>query len=82
VLKEALQVWKGDRYEDDEEYRQSFLTQRSFLLEQIFSWPCTVVAGKAYVGGKNVHNRRGNIVDFLLKNDLTRSAALVEIKKP
>lgn len=81
-IKEALSVWEAGEHYDDEEFWQVFLTNRSFLLEQLFSWPCTVVAKKAYVGGKNVENRGGNIVDFLVKNQLTHSAALVEIKKP
>lgn len=82
AIREALAVWNSGANEDDEEYWQAFLTERSFLLEQLFSWPCTVVADKAYVGGKNVENRSGNIVDFLVKNQMTDSAALVEIKKP
>jgi hypothetical protein len=81
-IKEALAVWEAGEHDNDEEFWQIFLTDRSFLLEQLFSWPCTVVAEKAYVGGKNVENRSGNIVDFLVKNQLTHSAALVEIKKP
>lgn len=81
-IREALEAWETGEHRDDEEFWQTFLTERSFLLEHIFSWPCTVVAAKAYVGGKNVENRGGNIVDFLVKNHLTDSAALVEIKKP
>ena len=37
---------------------------------------------KAYVGGKNVSNTGGKIVDFLVKNRLTQNAALIEIKTP
>jgi hypothetical protein len=82
AIREALGIWETGEHQDDEEFWQVFLTERSFLLEQIFSWPCTVVAEKAYVGGKNVENRGANIADFLVKNPLTDSAALVEIKKP
>jgi hypothetical protein len=81
-IREALAVWEAHEHDDDEEFWQVFLTERSFLLEQLFSWPCTVVAEKAYVGGKNIEDRSGNIVDFLVKNQMTDSAALVEIKKP
>lgn len=81
-IREALDVWEAGDKDDSEEFWQAFLTKRSFLLEQVFSWPCTVVADKAYVGGKGVENRGGNIVDFLVKNRVTDNAALVEIKKP
>ncbi|MFN2576412.1 MAG: hypothetical protein ABR607_01845 [Pyrinomonadaceae bacterium] len=56
--------------------------ENSFVLEQVFSWPCSIVKDKAYVGGKNVTNTGGKIVDFLLKNRLTQNAALIEIKTP
>lgn len=81
-LKECLEEWRNNEKESSEEFWQKLLTTRSFLLEQIFSWPCTIVADKAYVGGKTVQNTGGHIVDFLLKNRLTSSAALVEIKAP
>jgi hypothetical protein len=82
ALKESLEVWRSHRQESSEEFWHQFLTSRSFLLEQMFSWPCTIVAEKAYVGGKNVQNTGGHIVDFLVKNRLTASAALLEIKTP
>jgi hypothetical protein len=82
ALKESLDVWRSHGNEGNEEFWQEFLTSRSFLLEQMFSWPCTIVAEKAYVGGKTVKNTGGHIVDFLVKNHLTASAALLEIKTP
>ena len=48
----------------------------------MFSWPVTIVKGKAYVGGKSILNTGGGVVDFLLKNEITNNAALVEIKTP
>jgi Domain of unknown function (DUF4263) len=81
-LKEGLEVWHRDGTEGHEEFWQGVLANRSFLLENLFSWPCTVIAQKAYVGGKTVENAGGNIVDFLMRNQLTASAALVEIKTP
>ena len=81
-LRAALSNWEENKENDNEEFWQQSLTQHSFVLEQVFSWPTSIVDGKAYVGGKNVYNRGGNIVDFLIKNRLTRSAALIEIKTP
>jgi hypothetical protein len=36
----------------------------------------------AYIGGKNISNKGGNVIDFLYANDLTTNAALIEIKTP
>jgi hypothetical protein len=81
-LKSALEVWEASSTSSDEEFWQKTLTTHSFVLEQVFSWPTTIVKGKAYVGGKSVLNTGGNIVDFLMRNRLTQSAALIEIKTP
>lgn len=81
-LKQALRTWDANASNADEEFWQQALTEHSFVLEQVFSWPTMVVKGKAYVGGKSVLNTGGNIVDFLVRNYLTSNAALVEIKTP
>lgn len=81
-LKTALEIWQENSGSNDEEYWQSTFTEHSFVLEQVFAWPSAIVKDKAYVGGKNVLNERGNIVDFLVRNRMTHSAALVEIKTP
>jgi hypothetical protein len=82
ALKQALAAWDQNASNPDEEFWQQALTEHSFVLEQVFSWPSTIVKGKAYVGGKSVLNTGGNVVDFLVKNHLTNNAALVEIKTP
>ena len=81
-IRAALACWQENETNSDEEFWQRILTERSFVLEQIFAWPISIVQGKAYVGGKSVYNTRGNLVDFLVRNRLTRSAALIEIKTP
>ena len=81
-LRTALTSWEENRLNDNEEFWQKSLAENSFVLEQVFSWPTSIVCGKAYVGGKNVFNKIGNIVDFLVRNRLTQSAALIEIKTP
>jgi hypothetical protein len=81
-LKTALTTWEQNANNSDEEFWQRTLTEHSFVLEQAFSWPTSIVKGKAYIGGKSVFNTGGNIVDFLMSNSLTRSAALIEIKTP
>lgn len=81
-LKKALSVWEINANNSDEEFWQTNLSEHSFVLEQAFSWPTSIVKGKAYIGGKSVFNTGGNIVDFLMRNRLTQSAALIEIKTP
>ncbi len=81
-LANALQYWRDRFGEKDEEFWQKALADHSFVLEQVYSWPVTVVKDKAYVGGKSVMNTGGGVVDFLVKNGLTQNAALIEIKTP
>lgn len=81
-LKAALNTWKQNQGSSDEEFWQKTLSENSFVLEQVFSWPVSIIKGKAYVGGKTVENTGGNIVDFLMRNDLTQNVALIELKTP
>jgi len=81
-LKTALANWRQNANFSDENLWQDTLTDHSFVLEQVFSWPTTIVKGKAYIGGKTITNTGGNIVDFLVQNRLTQNAALIEIKTP
>ena len=81
-LREVLAIWEAHRESKDEQFWQRELTENSFVLEHVFSWPASIVESKAYVGDKLVMNTGGNLVDFLLRNRLTQSAALVEIKTP
>lgn len=81
-LKTALAVWNENKGNSNEEFWQKTLSKFSFVLSQIFSFPVIVLKDKAYVGGKNIDNARGNLVDFLMANKLTRNAALIEIKTP
>jgi hypothetical protein len=82
TLKSAYDLWNKHKRNPAEEFWQQTLTENSFVLEYVFSWPCTIVKGKAYVGGKNISNTEGKIVDFLVKNRITENAALIEIKTP
>lgn len=81
-LKTAYDLWEQNIGNSDEEFWQKTLTEHSFVLEYVFSWPCSIVKEKAYVGGKSVSNSGGKIVDFLMRNEMTSNAALIEIKTP
>lgn len=87
-LRQAERLWAWfQEHRDDprvakEEVWQKAFVKRQFLLEHLFAQPIAVVKEKAYVGGKSIQNTGGNLVDFLLKNDLTHNAVLLEIKTP
>lgn len=81
-LKKGYEIWLNNNSNSDEEFWQNLFTQNSYLITQLFSYPVVFVKGKAYVGGKSIENKKGNIVDFLLKNQLTENSLLLEIKTP
>lgn len=82
IMKSVLAIWKENSSSSDEDFWQRELTKNSFVLEHVFSWPVTIVKGKAYMGGKSVQDTGGKLVDFLMRNAVTRNAALIEIKTP
>ena len=82
TFKRALKTWSKNRNNADEEFWQNLLANHSFVLEQIFYFPIVIIKSKAYVGGKSVLNRGGNLVDFLIKNKVTKAVGLIEIKTP
>lgn len=65
-----------------EEFWQKLFTDYQWILSQVFSAPCTLLEGKAYVGGKALNNSGGNVCDFLYQNKLTNNVTLIEIKTP
>jgi len=81
-LKNVLEIWKNNMDNYSEEFWQGVLAQNSFLFAQLFSFPVIILENKAYVGGKVINNRGGNVIDFLCANNLTQNVVLVEIKTP
>jgi hypothetical protein len=81
-LKNLLSEWKANTTNDDEEFWQQKLMENAFVLSQVFSFPIFVLKGKAYLGGKGIENKGGNVIDFLCANHLTHNAVLIEIKTP
>lgn len=81
-LRSALEVWRTNTDSNDEEFWQSLFARHSYVLSQLFAYPVVLIKGKAYVGGKDLSNAGGNIVDFLLRAESSGAAVLVEIKTP
>ena len=73
-----------DNLENDSEefWQTTVFKENQWVLAQIFACPCTIFADKAYVGGKGISNRGGNLCDFIYQNKLSQNVALIEIKTP
>lgn len=67
---------------DEEFWQTTVFKENQWILAQIFSSPCTIFSEKAYVGGKNLDNKGGNICDYIYQNRLSQNVALIEIKTP
>ncbi|MES2391121.1 MAG: Shedu immune nuclease family protein [Acidobacteriota bacterium] len=81
-LRSLLGIWSSNAGKKDEEYWQKLFADHSYVLSQIFAHPVVMIAGKAYVGGKDISNSGGNLVDFLYRTESAGAAVLVEIKTP
>ena len=82
-LERTLKTWTDNRDNPNEDFWYEQLSENSFVLSQIFSFPVVILKGQdAYLGGKSIDNTGGNLADFLLKNNLSQNTALVEIKTP
>jgi hypothetical protein len=81
-LKIFLNEWDAHRGEKKEEYWQTLFARHSSVLSQLFAYPVLLIKDKAYLGGKDLTNTGGHIVDFLCKLETTGAAAMVEIKTP
>ncbi len=80
MLKRVLTVWNNNQSNGVESFWQDTLAQYSFVFSQVFSTPVVVFGTKTYIGGKDIESSGGKEPDFLLKNELTNHALIVEIK--
>lgn len=81
-LKSAISEMEDLLSSGAEEEWQKFLEENSSILEQVFSWPVSVIQNRAYVGGKSVSNSGGGYVDFLTQHTTFSSLGFIEIKTP
>ena len=81
-LEKALVLLDENMDNADEESWQTIFTDNQWILSQVFSCPYTIFEKKAYMGGKGLNNRHGNVCDFIYQNRLTQNIALIEIKTP
>lgn len=81
-LKEAVNLWDNNRLNKSEEFWQELLTKSPAVLSQVFPNSSFQFGAKNYVGGKNLSNSQGNIVDFIYASKHTDNIVMVEIKTP
>jgi hypothetical protein len=81
-LERALTVLDDNMNNDSEADWHEIFKGNQWILSQVFSCPYTIFEDKAYMGGKGLNNRKGNICDFIYQNKLTQNIALIEIKTP
>ncbi len=82
AVKDALSYWEQNQNDDSEEFWQQSLEDRSYVLSQVFAYPVVVIGSKAYAGGKQITNRSGKEIDFLIATESTDAVIWVEIKTP
>lgn len=77
-----LDEWDSNRDNPREEFWQGLLARNAWVFSQLTGSPVVLLQERAYIGGKDITNTGGGMVDFLLANSLTDNVALVEIKTP
>jgi hypothetical protein len=81
-LRAVLDIWDKNKTNSNEEFWQRVFKRHAFILSQVFAYPVAVIDDKAYVGGKEIDNLHGNVLDFLGRVPSSGSAVLIEIKTP
>jgi hypothetical protein len=79
LVDKADQLLKKKSSEND---WQILLNENPYILSLLFGYPILKIQGQASIGGRRITGSGGKITDFIVKNNLTNNAALVEIKKP
>jgi hypothetical protein len=70
-----------DKGKSESHWQRQF-TLNPFILDMAFGAPMVMIQGQAHVGGKLLDGSGDKIADFLMKNGMTDSVSLVEIKTP
>jgi hypothetical protein len=79
LVGEADRLLKKKSSEND---WQILLNENPYILSLLFGYPILKIQGQASIGGRRMTGSGDKITDFIVKNNLTNNAALVEIKKP
>lgn len=77
-----LEQWNQHKDSSDEKKWQQIIKNNSWIISQLFSSPLILLEDEAFLGGKNIQNKKGNIIDFVYQNKLNSNILLIEIKTP
>lgn len=82
AMKDAIGHWRQNQTNGSEEFWQRSLTDRAYVLSQVFAYPVVVIDSRAYVGGKRLAGGGGKETDFLATIESTQAVIVIEIKTP
>lgn len=82
LLKDAVSFYKANASNTSEEFWQTSLNERLFVISNVFAYPVVITHAKAYVGRKSFENKGGRVADFMGKVQTTEAVVLIEIKTP
>ncbi|EMO64015.1 PF14082 domain protein [Leptospira borgpetersenii serovar Pomona str. 200901868] len=82
TLKNCLLRWEENLLHSSEDFWQKEFEDNSYVISQLFTSPVTIMQSKAYLGGKNIDNTGGSLVDYLFVNKLTKNTSIIELKTP
>ena len=81
-FKSFIEYWEENKDSNDEKKWQKIIKKNSWIISQLFSSPLILLENEAFLGGKNISNTSGNIIDFVYQNKLNSNIHLIEIKTP
>lgn len=79
---QALEIWRTNQTNDDEEFWQQFFGNNPIILAQAVPEQIIKIGEKCYLGGKGIDNSGGHISDYLFATASTRNIVIIEIKTP
>ena len=82
ALKDAQNYWREHQSNEDEGFWRKSLKERAYILGQLFAYPILIIGEEAYLGGKQLDNTGGHLVDLLARTETTSQIVLIEIKTP
>lgn len=81
-LRHFISTWAKQSHNNSEAFWQELLLTNPVALTQLFATPVVIHGEQYFVGGTRAGGGHSKIADYLLRNQLTGSAAIVEIKTP
>jgi hypothetical protein len=81
-IRRLVAEWGKNQVNDSEKFWQDLLLANPFALSQLFAAPVVIHGERYLVGGIRAGGKHGKFADYLLRNQLTDAAIIVEIKTP